>query len=198
MANLDYDYSLTEVSQEIGVPDAWVRRWEKVLNLKGSSGQKGKRSVYTEEVMKILQRIRVLQIVELSNADIKRLWALETTIKGLDRVERGKINERFYYFLHVLQPERAIVLDIRDFDGNAERIGLLRKHRNFYKVISLKLVQIQSLLEDFGKGSFGAGKINVGRSELEHSTDLLAKLDIADIEIPSETEHELRNPEQYR
>jgi DNA-binding transcriptional MerR regulator len=195
MANLTPEYSLTEVSRQLRVPDTWVRRWEKILSLQGSSGQQGKKSLYTDEILKIFQRIRVLQIIGLSNEEIRRLWSMELVIKKFDRREvAGKRGERFFYALRLAQPEKAVLLYAADFEGHPELKELLQRHYDYYqKHITNAYAYTKELIDNFAYVARGTSKIDIGFSDYEHAREILGKLGV-NVGVPiSHDEFEINN-----
>ena len=185
MANILPEYSLTEVSRQLRVPDAWVRRWEKTLDLKGSSGQQGKKSLYTDEIIEILQRIKMLQLIGLNNAEIKRLWLMEIAIKEFDRIEKMETKEQFYYVLRLAQPKKAIVLNVKDFKGNKQRLDLLQRHYDYYQnYITSLYYQTKQMIDNFAYVIRATSKINIGYGDWEQTRDILRQLGIK-VSVPA-------------
>ena len=138
------EYSLTEVAKKLKVADAWVRRWEKSLEFKGSSGQQGKRSFYTQEFIDILNRIHIIQILGFNNRQILRLWKMELSLKKLNG------HKGFSYPLIIIAPEHPLLLDPDKFKDQANR-DLLKDYYNFDLEIHYALSTLESSLKAFSE-----------------------------------------------
>lgn len=165
MPSVFEEYSLTEVAKKLNVADAWIRRWEKALDFKGSSGQQGKRSYYTKEFIDVLNRIHILQALNFNNKQILRLWKMELALKKLSG------NKGFPYPLIIIDPEKPLCLDYGEFNDDL-KFELLQSHYHFSIEVHHALEALQFVIKEF----IDEGKKGMDEKNREENTQALLKL----------------------
>lgn len=80
MKTLDH-YTLSELSAELGLSHAWVKKIEKGFKLPAwGSGQRGKKSYYSLEHYDFFKKITTLRKIGLGIEDIKKIYKAEKEI----------------------------------------------------------------------------------------------------------------------
>lgn len=108
MPDIYGNYNLSEAAGKLGVTAAWINRVQRETGIGGNIGTKGREASFDEGTLKVLQRIKVLRLINFSFAEIKAIYELEKEIDAIDDFLTGSTNVNkdrpmLPFILHPLQ-----------------------------------------------------------------------------------------------
>lgn len=77
MPNISGEYTLGEVSAQLGASPAWIGKVRTLTGIGGTLGTQGKKSNFTEKDLKEIKNARLLRNLNFDYKDIKNIYDIE-------------------------------------------------------------------------------------------------------------------------
>ncbi len=133
-------YSLTETAGKIGVTSAWINRVQRETKIGGEIGKKGHRVSFTDDMVEIFRRVKVLRFLGFSFQDIKGLYELEENMLKIEQAisREYELSNISGYTIPLIIHHKEIVaigpLFLKDVDKKTQQ--LLYKDKNIERYVN--------------------------------------------------------------
>ena len=133
-------YTLTETAEKIGVTSAWINRVQRETKIGGEIGKKGHKVSFTDDMVEVLRRVKVLRLLGFSFPDIKGLYELEENILGTEQAigrEYQLSTISGYTIPLIIHPKEVVAMGplfLKDVDKKTQQ--LLYKDKNIERYAS--------------------------------------------------------------